>query len=294
VTRRRADLTLIAATLIWGAAFPVVKAALTSSTPLAFLAVRFVIAAVVLTPFTPLATPFSRREIAAGALLGVLLGGGFAAQVIGLVYTTPARSAFIVGISSVLAPLVAFVVLRERPRWTALGALLVAGLGIYFLTAPDAGGLNRGDIWTLGTAVLFGGQIVAVAELSRRHDPARLVWMQTAGTAVCAALGALVLEDARITWSPTFTAELIYSAVFATALALVLQMRAQRHMSSARAALIFCLEAVFAAAASWLWLGERLSLTQWFGGALILVGMVVAELPPSPQPSAVSGASPPG
>jgi drug/metabolite transporter (DMT)-like permease len=279
VTRRRADLTLIAATLIWGAAFPVVKAALTSSTPLAFLAVRFAIAAAVLTPFTPLAARFSGREIAAGALLGAVLGGGFAAQVIGLVYTTPARSAFIVGISSILAPLVAFVVLRERPRWTALGALVVASLGLYFLTAPDAGGLNRGDVWTLGTAVLFGGQIVAVAELSRRHDPARLVWMQTAGTAVCAAIGAWLLEDPRIDWNPAFAAELLYSAVFATALALLLQMRAQREMSSSRAALIFCLEAVFAAAASWVWLGERLSFLQWVGGALILAGMITAELP---------------
>jgi len=280
---------LIGATLIWGTAFPVVKAALLSSTPLAFLAIRFVIAAAVLTPFTSLGgAPFSRRELAAGALLGTILGGGFAAQVVGLVYTTPARSAFIVGISSVLAPLVAFLALRERPRWTAIGALLIAAGGMYFLTAPAAGGLNRGDAWTLLTAVLFGGQIVAVAELSRRFDPRRLVWMQTVATAVFAALGALVLEDAHIRWSGPFTAELLYAAVFATALALLWQMQAQRHMSSARAALIFCLEAVFAAGASWLWFGERLSLTQWAGGGLILAGMVVAELPQSHQPSAVS------
>src|SRR2546427_707582 len=121
---------------------------------------------------------------AAVSLLGTILGGGFAAQVVGLVYTTPARSAFIVGISSVLAPLVAFLALRERTRWTALGALLIAAGGMYFLTAPDAGGLNRGDVWTLLTAVLFGGQIVAVAELSRRYDPGRVGWMQTAAPAV--------------------------------------------------------------------------------------------------------------
>jgi drug/metabolite transporter (DMT)-like permease len=29
--------------------------------------------------------------------------------------------------------------------------------------------------------------------------------------------------------------------------------------------------------ASWLWLGERLSLVQWAGGAMIVVGMLVAE-----------------
>ncbi|OLC07904.1 MAG: hypothetical protein AUH42_02710 [Gemmatimonadetes bacterium 13_1_40CM_70_11] len=241
-----------------------------------------------LTPFTSFAAPFTRRELAAGALLGAILGGGFAAQVVGLVYTTPARSAFIVGISSVLAPLVAFLALRERTRWTALGALLLAAGGIYFLTAPDAGGLNRGDAWTLLTAVLFGGQIVAVAELSRRYDAGRLVWMQTTGTAVASALGATLLEHAHIHWNATFTAELVYAAVFATALALLWQMQAQRHMSSARAALIFCFEAVFAAAASWLWFGERLSPTQWLGGGLILAGMVVAELPHSHQPSAVS------
>jgi drug/metabolite transporter (DMT)-like permease len=52
-------------------------------------------------------------------------------------------------------------------------------------------------------------------------------------------------------------------------------------MSTARAALIFCFEPLFAALTSWLILGERLSVLQWSGGALILVGMVLAELPVS-------------
>ncbi len=55
-------------------------------------------------------------------------------------------------------------------------------------------------------------------------------------------------------------------------------MRAQRHMSSARAALIFCFEPLFAAVTSWLVLGERLSLVQWAGGGLILAGMVLVEV----------------
>ena len=72
---------------------------------------------------------------------------------------------------------------------------------------------------------------------------------------------------------------LAYSGLLATALALLWQVRAQRHMSSARAALLFCLEPLFAALASWVWFGERLSLSQWGGGGLILAGMVLAELP---------------
>ena len=69
MSRRDADLLLVAATLIWGVTFVVIKDALTTATPLAFLTVRFAVAAVVLTPFTPLAAPFTRAELVAGAVL---------------------------------------------------------------------------------------------------------------------------------------------------------------------------------------------------------------------------------
>jgi drug/metabolite transporter (DMT)-like permease len=279
LTARRADFVLVLATLLWGLSFIVVKGALESSTPLAFTAVRFALAAIVLTPFTNLRPPYPRAELRAGALLGVLLAIGFATQTVGLVYTTPARSAFIVASSSVLAPVVAFIVVRERPRLWVIGALGLAAAGMYLLTAPEAGGLNRGDAWTLVTALTFGGQIVAVAHLSRQHDPLRLVWMETVVTAAGAALAAASLEHVRMRWSPALAGALGYTAVLATAVALLWQMRAQRYMSSARAALIFCVEPLFAALASWVWFGERLSLLQWTGGGLILAGMVLAEIP---------------
>lgn len=278
---RRADFVLVLATLLWGLSFIVVKEALASSTPLAFTALRFTLAALVLSPFTNLRPPYARSELRAGVLLGSLLAVGFAAQTVGLVYTTPARSAFIVASSSVVAPVLAFLVARERPRWWVVAALGLAGVGLYLLTAPEAGGLNRGDAWTLVTALSFGGQIVAVAHLSRQHDALRLVWMETVVTALGAGVAAASVEHVELHWSPALAGALGYAAVLATAVALLWQMRAQRSMSSARAALIFCAEPVFAALASWVWFGERLSALQWTGGALILAGMVLADLPPA-------------
>jgi drug/metabolite transporter (DMT)-like permease len=279
VKPRRADALLVAATAVWGVSFVVVKGSLAAAPPLTFLAIRFGIAAVALAPFTDFATPLSKSELRGGLLLTALLASGFAAQALGLQYTTPARSAFIVAISSVLAPVVAFAVLRQRLRWFVAVAVAIAGAGIYLLTAPAGGGLNRGDLWTLITATVFGGHIVAVAELSKRHDARRLVWFQIAGTAI--AIGALAgaFETARVAWSAALIAALLFTGVFATALALVWQMRAQRYMSTARAALLLCFEPVFATITSWLWLGERLALTQWLGAGLIVAGMVLAELP---------------
>jgi drug/metabolite transporter (DMT)-like permease len=276
VTKRRADLLLITAAAVWGVSFVIVKDALTAASPLLFLAVRFSIATVVLAPLANLRVRFSRAELRAGALLTLLLASGFAAQAYGLQYTTPARSAFIVAMSSVLAPMIALVIMRHRLAWQLLVALIVATLGLYFLTAPDAGGLNRGDLWTLVTAVVFGGHIVAVSEFSKRFQAERMVWLQLPGTAIATLIAALLVEQLRFEWSLGLGAALLFLGVMSTAVALVWQMRAQREMSSARASLLFCLEPVFAALTSWLFWGEQFSLSQGLGAGLILGGMVLA------------------
>ncbi|PYP05202.1 MAG: EamA/RhaT family transporter [Gemmatimonadetes bacterium] len=279
MTRRQADLALLLATALWGTSFVAVKRALADATPLAFLTVRFGIAALALAPGTRFRPRPTGRELSGGALLGGLVAVGFIAQTAGLVTTTPSRSAFIVAVSSVLAPVIALALLGERPRWVTAVALAVATLGIYLLTAPDAGGLNRGDLLTLICAVCFGGQIVAVTELTRHFDSRRLVFVQIAATAVLGALATALFERPQIHWTPRFIGALLYTVLFASTICFLLQMRAQRVMSSARAALIFCFEPLFAAVTSWLILGERLAWLQWSGGALILVGMVLAELP---------------
>ena len=290
MTRRQADLLLVFTCAIWGLSFPTVKVALADASPLAFVAVRFMLGALILLPGTRLRPLPSRGEWFAGLLLGALLGVGFATQAVGLAYTTASRSAFIVALSSVLAPLVAFVAVRERLSWWTVAALGLATAGIYFLTDPGAGGLNRGDWWTLITALVFGAQIVAVHELGLRFDIRRLVFIEIVVVAVGVGVAAPLLEPVRFAVTTQSVLALAYCGVAATAVALLLQMRAQKDLSSGRAALLFCTEPVFASLASWLWLGERLSLTQWVGGGMIVVGMLVAEPKEavSHQPSAVS------
>ena len=275
-TLRRSDLLLIAAAAVWGVSFVVVKNALAASSPLLLLAIRFVIAAIALAPLANLRSSFSRGELRAGLLLTGLLASGFATQAVGLQYTTPARSAFIVAMSSVLAPFIALVVLKHRTAWLVVISLIIAGVGLYFLTAPDAGGLNRGDTWTLVTAVVFGGHIVAVAVFSRGFNAQRIVWLQVAGTAIVTLIAALVWEPIRFEASIGLWAALLFLGVVSTAGALVWQMFAQRDMTSARASLLLCLEPVFAAVTSWFFWGETFSLAQALGAGLILAGMVLA------------------
>lgn len=276
MTVRRSDLLLIAAAAVWGVSFVIMKDALSEASPLLLLGIRFSIAALVLTPFINLRGGFSPAELRAGLLLTLLLASGFATQAIGLQYTTPARSAFIVAMSSVLAPVIAMALLKRRTGRMVLFALLIAAVGIYFLTAPDGGGLNRGDMWTLITSVVFGGHIVAVTEFSKRFEARRLVWLQLPGTAAGTLIAALLVEDLRFARSAGLLTAVVFLAVMATAVALLWQMRAQREMTSARASLLLCFEPVFAALTSWQFWGEEFTLSQAAGAGLILAGMIVA------------------
>jgi drug/metabolite transporter (DMT)-like permease len=278
---RRADVQLIAACFLWGVSFVIVKDAVSHSSPLAFVAMRFALAALVFAPFAGLRGGFSAGELRAGALLAGLLGIGFIMQTAGLVHTTPSRSAFIIAVSSILAPPIAMVALRERPRLAVGIALALAAVGTWLVTGPDSGGLNRGDLLTLVTAVAFGGQIVATTALARRYPIARLVWLEIAGTALLAAVAAPFVEDIRVEWTPSLIGALVFTAIGASVVALLLQLRAQQQMSSARAAVLFCSETLFAAVTAWLVIGERLTATQWLGGALVLAGLIVAEWQPS-------------
>jgi len=288
VTQRRADLLLITAAAVWGVSFVVVKEVLAVSSPLLFVALRFTLATLILAPFVGLRQRFSASELRAGIVLTLLLASGFATQAVGLQYTTPARSAFIVALSSVLAPIVAVVAVRHRMNALGVGALVVAGVGIYLLTNPSGGGLNRGDMWTLITSVVFGGHIVAVSEFSKRFDARRLVWLQLPGTAVGAGLAAAVFEPLRLSWTGPFIGALVFTAVFSTAMALIWQMRAQRFMSSMRASLLLCFEPLFATLTSWFYWGERFSLTQGVGAGLILGGMVLAVVAEARAESGIS------
>src|ERR687890_1343540 len=91
-----ADGAILLTTLIWGSTFAVARGVLDHWPPLTYLAVRMPLAALIFAALFPRqvfkATAATWR---AGATLGVLMGLGFIGQTVGLLYTTPAKSAFI-------------------------------------------------------------------------------------------------------------------------------------------------------------------------------------------------------
>jgi drug/metabolite transporter (DMT)-like permease len=280
-----ADLALLAVTAIWGLTFPAIQRALAAVTPLSFITARFGLAALaLLIVFPRRALRISRRGLAVAALLGLWLAAGTALQTTGLLYTTASKSAFITGLYVVLVPVFGILVSRIIPRWTSAVAVLLAASGLYLLTSPGVTAFNRGDLLTLGCAVAFALHIVTAARAAPRHDPVPLAFWQIVATAIlCAALMGAV-ERPRFPITPWTVFALLLTGVFATALAFAVQMWAQRRTSATHVAVIFTAEPVFAALFARLLQHDVLGAGGLLGAALILAGILLAQLPSRPRP----------
>jgi len=275
-------------TAIWGCTFVVVKGALADASPLPFLAVRFMLAGLLLLMILGRGH-VERGTIVPGSILGLFLFGGYLFQTWGLVYTTPSKSAFLTGFSVILVPLIMMLLGHKLGSATLLGAAL--GLaGIYLLVAPSGmTGVNQGDILTLGGATSFAIHIVLVGRYTKRFSFLHLVPVQILVVGLLSLLSLLIIPEQRLHFSARLVVAIAVTAVLATGVAFSVQNWAQQYTPPAHTALIFALEPVFAALSSWLVMGEHFRGRTLAGAALILAGMAISEIWGARLPSPVEG-----
>ena len=286
----RADLALLLVAAVWGATFVMVKDALAFAGPFVFLALRFSLATLLLAPLLAWARRRASLDLSlvrAGGVLGCLLCAGYALQTTGLQFTTPARAAFITGLSVVVVPLLTAGVLRKRVApgaWLGVG---LATLGLALLSLGEdllaggsmvAAGTLVGDLLVLGCAFVFGAHVFLAGEYAPRLDVLTLTLVQFGVAAVVAASLTLGIEHPRLEQLGPVLPAAAFTGVFATLMAFTIQLRAQRFTSATHTALIFSTEPVFGAGFAYLLAGEVLAPVAVLGCALILAGMLVAQL----------------
>ena len=270
-------LALIAVTAVWGVTFVQVQDALGLYPLFAFLAVRFAISAVVLAPFAwrPVRR-LPRQGVVAGVGVGLLLAAAYGLQTAGLELTTVSSTGFITGLYVVFTPLIALVLFGTRVAtvvWLGV-ALAVAGL---LLLSGVPGGSTTGNALVLANAVAQSFQIAAMERFAPRYDARALTFLQMATSCVGFTVIALAVGEVEIPRGWTVWGALLVTGIFAGALGYLIATWVQSRTTAARAALVFTLEAPFAALFGVLLADEVLGWIGWTGCAVMLAGIVLAE-----------------
>ena len=283
--RRAAEGALVAIAAVWGLTFVMVQDAIAELPTMAFLAYRFLPAALLMAAaFWAPVRRLSREGWRAGALMGVFLTAGYVFQTLGLERTTVSNTGFITGLFVVLTPVLGALFLRERisgVAWVAAGA---SALGLYLLSGAGGDFELRGDGLVFLCALSFAAHILATSRGVGSHDPGALVVVQLAVCGVaCLAIAALAgdLETPR---GETVWSALVVTSLVASALGFFVQTFAQQHAPPARTALILASEPAFAGLFGFLLADEHLSAVSWAGAALILAAIVAVEVVPRLRP----------
>ena len=273
-----AKIALFGAALIWGSSFFVMKNAVDAIPTFYLLAFRFIVGCFILSGiFYKKLKKINQDYIIKGAIIGLFLFLAYSIQTIGLIYTTPGKNAFLTALYCVIVPFLFWAVNRTRPDIYNFSAaiLCITGIGLVSLTQNLS--ISIGDFLTLVCSFFYAAHLVCVAKFSKNNDPIIFTILQFAFAGGFALIAAFFFEQFPTHIDSGCINELIYLAVFSTAIALLLQNIGQKYTNPSAASIILSLESVFGVLFSILFYGETVNGRLILGFLFIFVAILVSE-----------------
>lgn len=270
---------LILITMFWGGTFLAVQYAVTLSGPLFFVGLRFATAAIAVALLSlKVLRGITWLEIKAGVAIGVSIAFGYGLQTWGLQTISSSKSAFITAMYVPLVPLLQWLCLGRLPGLMSCVGIALAFGGLVLLAGPEGSmlAMGEGEWITLVSAVAIAAEIILISAWAGKVDIRRVTVIQLATASVVAFVAAGTAGESVPSFSPALLLVAAGLGIFSAIIQVTMNW-AQRSVSPTRATVIYTGEPVWAGIFGRL-AGERLPLLALFGGALIVLGVLVSEL----------------
>ena len=279
--------------LLWATGFLIAKLGVPYAQPMTVLAIRFVLAAIMMAGVALIARapwPRSWRKIGHIAIVGILLlavylGGCYAAIYQGM----PAgMAALIAGFQPILTAAVATPLLRERTRPIQWLGIAIGFVGLMMvLWERIVIDLSHPAALLLAILSLFG--ITAATIYQKRFCPRfDLRWgsaIQYVAASVVTVPAALLLGIGEVIWAPTFIFALAWLVIVLSGVSIALLTWMISRGAASKVASLFYLTPPLAAVGSYFWFGELLSTLAIAGMAVIVFGLYLLNRPKGAQPA---------
>lgn len=293
------SLSLVIASAFWGVGTVISKELLGSISPILFLLIQLAPSVLVLWIAVVVGglLPMSRRGLLPILVLGWLNPGlAYTLSMLGLAHTSASIATLIWAAEPSLIVALAWLLLRERISLGLIALTASAGAGVLLASGGgfEAGLSNAG--W--GAALILAGVLccafytVIFRGIDTDMHPLFIVAVQqSVGLAWVMAIRPFewsgiepVVALSGAQWLGAVVSGLMYYAI-----AYWFYLRGLKAMPASRAGNFLNLIPVFGIAAAYLWLGERLSPTQWSGAALILGSVLMLQVRVAGEATAKAG-----
>jgi len=279
--------TIVLSMVFWSFSFIWTRVAIHSFQPMTLITLRLILASLLLFVVLKSTGRFQKlRRKDVKWFLSLAFFEPFiyyVGETYGLTMVESTLAAVIVSTIPLFAPVVAFIVLRERISWSNIVGIVISLIGVFFVIYEPTGGLKANP---QGVALLFLAVFAAIcyATVLRKvpdyYNNMSVIFYQSL-------LGLLFfIPTFLVTDYPTIHTlkvsgesliALFMLSVFASVIAFVLFAGAVRKVGVTRTNVFVNLIPVFTAILSWIILGEILTQSKWMGILIVVIGLFVSQ-----------------
>lgn len=279
--RLKADLLLFIVAIIWGTGFVTQGVAARYQVAYLFNGVSFMLAALILIPFTPKGARgmrVTKDQWKWMLIAGAILFFATAFQQVGLFYTKIANAGFLTSLYVVFTPFLLWVMFREKTHWVDVLAVVLAGVGAFFLSTGGRFEVQRGDALEVIGSTFWALHVVVLGRFASKFESVSFAAGHFFISGFLNFICGLFVEDLSPLTALPLIGAILFRASISIGIGYTLQVWGQKHTPPTDAALILSLEAVFAALAGWLVLSQTLLPIQVFGCVVIFVAVLISQI----------------
>jgi len=279
---------IITSVFLWGGSFTATRLGLGELGVFSLMSLRFLSAALVLTPFLPRFIRSFRLSFRKGdgkqLLIMVLLQPClyFLFESNALRFTTASQAGVISATVPLLTALGAWIILKEAVSKRVMAGMVIAVGGIIVITlggSPNSGAQNPllGNLLEFFAMTSAAGYLIAVRKLSSRYDTWLLTALQIYTGMIFFSPGLIMTFQSGVSVTELPWLSIIYLGAASSVAAFGLFNWGLKHVPAAAAVSFINLIPIVAAFGAWLVLGEVLSGLQAAASGIVLTAVLISQ-----------------
>lgn len=276
--------------MIWGIGFPISKLGIEYIPPFTFAFLRFLITSILFSAIIALKYRHILKDTKENFfILSLMALSGYTAYNFFYLYslkmTLVSNSALIVAFNPVLTTLIAALVLKEKINPAMIAGVIISLLGVIFIISHGSLEIveklefNTGDLFMIVATFLW-----AVYSVAGKIAMRKLPFLEV--TAISTILGTIYLipfalfesgNKNLLSYPLSAWASVLYMSIFATFFAFSVWYKGVERFGAAKTSIFVNLVPVFGAAASFIFLHEKIVPSAIIGGALVITGVLITS-----------------